>query len=103
MDPEVLFENDSDIMKSAPRIKLKKTKKHYRRKKPTLKKAATTAVLPFKKLQLSIFNSRFIPIEPNPDNAYQFLPKQPMDFDTFEKHMNEIRKYECLIKIEFEV
>ncbi|KAH9415711.1 hypothetical protein DERP_000201 [Dermatophagoides pteronyssinus] len=102
MDPEVLFENDSDIMKSAPRIKLKKTKKHYRRKKPTLKKAATTAVLPFKKLQLSIFNSRFIPIEPNPDNAYQFLPKQPMDFDTFEKHMNEIRKYECLIKIEFE-
>lgn len=101
MDPEVLFENDSDTMKSV--MKLKKTKNHRRRKKPTLKKAATTAVMPFKKLQLSIFNSRFIPIEPNPDNAYQFLPKHPMDFDAFEKHMNEIRKYECLIKIEFDV
>ncbi|UXI21540.1 monocarboxylate transporter 12-like [Sarcoptes scabiei] len=45
---------------------------------------------------------RFIPIEPNPDNAYGFLPKRPMDFEAFERHINEIRKYECLLKVEFE-
>lgn len=83
----------------------RKGRNFRRRKKKSNEKAKAQAkvVNPFKKLQLSIFNSRFIPIEPNPDNAYGFLPKRPMDFEAFERHINEIRKYECLLKVEFEV
>ena len=60
-------------------------------------------VNPLRKLQLSVFNNRYIPINPNPNNAYQLLPKKPMDFNAFVQHMALIRKYEVMFKIEFQV
>lgn len=78
----------------------------HRGRRKSLRRITTTAakgVNPLRKIQLSIFNNRYIPIDPNPNNAYRLVPKRPMDYNAFAKHMELIRKYEVLLKIEFQV
>ena len=68
-----------------------------------MRKQPKPSVNPLKKLQLSILNNRYIPIDPNPDKAYRLLPKKAMDYNAFAKHMLLIRKYEVMLKMEFQV
>jgi hypothetical protein len=60
-------------------------------------------VNPFNKIQLSILNSGLIHFEPDVGKASKLLPKKPMDFSKFTDHMQLIRKYEVLLKIELQV
>lgn len=60
-------------------------------------------VNPFNKIQLSILNSGLIPIEYDAEKVYKLVPKKPMDFNKFNTHLQLMRKYEVLLKIEFQV
>lgn len=80
---------------------LPKTRRFFRPRKK-VQRTVKPSVNPLKKLQLSIFNNRYIPIDPNPDKAYHLLPKRPMNLTAFTKHMMLIRKYEVMLKMEFQ-
>lgn len=76
--------------------------RRFFRRRRKVHKPAKPSVNPLKKLQLSIFNNRYIPIDPDPDKASRLLPKRPMDYNAFAKHMVLIRKYEVMLKMEFQ-
>lgn len=75
----------------------------FRKHRKKVHKAVRPSVNPLKKLQLSIFNSSLIPINPDPNRMYRILTKKPISLKAFCKHMILIRKYEVLLKIEFQV
>ena len=55
------------------------------------------------KIQLSVLNSGLIPFEYEAQTAYKLIPKIPIDFNKFNSHIQLLRKYEVLLKIEFHV
>ncbi|CAG2117758.1 unnamed protein product, partial [Medioppia subpectinata] len=55
----------------------------------------------FNKIQLSILNSGLIPFDHDVHSAMKIVPQKPIDFDTFNAHIQLMRKYEVLPKIEF--
>ncbi|CAG2178148.1 unnamed protein product [Oppiella nova] len=55
----------------------------------------------FNKIQLSILNSGLIPFEYEAQNALKLVPQKPIDFNKFNAHIQLMRKYEVLPKIEF--
>lgn len=96
---EPIVEEGENMSKAST---LGKGKRFFKRRKK-LPRQAKPSVNPLKKLQLSIFNNRYIPIDPNPDKAHRLVPKKPMDYNAFAKHMVLIRKYEVMLKMEFQV
>ena len=96
---EPIIEEPENMSKTSS---LAKSGRFFKRRKK-VRKPAKPSVNPLKKLQLSIFNNRYIPIDPDPDKAYRLLPKKPMDYNAFAKHMLLIRKYEVMLKMEFQV
>lgn len=65
--------------------------------------AKPTKVTALGKLQLSVLNSGMIPFERRAQSAAKLLPKGPVDFAKFNSHIQLLRKYEVLLKIEFHV
>lgn len=61
------------------------------------------AVNSLNRLQLSILNTGLIPIDGDPEKASGLVPKKPLELNKFKKHMQLLRKYEVLFKIEFHV
>ena len=98
MDPN----SEADAVSVAKTASLSMGRRLFGPRKRRVRKPAKPNVNPLKKLQLSIFQNRFIPINPNPDRGYRLLPKKPMDFNAFAKHMVLIRKYEVMLKMEFQ-
>lgn len=57
---------------------------------------------PLRKLQLSIFNNQYIPIDPNPDRDKRLFPTKPITLKAFCKRMKLIREYEVILRKEFQ-
>lgn len=97
----VTMEGETELNEETLKSKTAKTRFLEHRKK--VGKAVKPSVNPIKKLQLSILNSSLIPIDPNPNRNYRLLHKKPINFKAFAKHMILVRKYEVLLKMEFQV
>ena len=67
------------------------------------KKNSKDKVNTLNKIQLSVLNSGLIPFEYEAQTAYKLVPKSPIDFNKFNAHIQLLRKYEVLPKIEFHV
>ena len=90
-------ESGSDIPDSAMARAPKKSRKMFQ------KRSSSGTVTSFKKLQLSLLNTDLMRKACTGRASSALLPKKPIELARFPEYMEMIRKYEVILKTEFQV